>query len=286
MLTWRLHHTLQNPLRRDPISWRGYEGRLGKFVTYVEPRFDRFTPVMTAAFVVIVPPVVGMSLLVIFFPAPLLALLASLLFGLRTVERISAYLAGEHRRRAYDLLCSLPAGKISLHWVYATQWFQATPVTRMVLRGLMILGLAAAPFLFGGWLMWITHERAVAFWFADTLAFWAFLLYEYFNTRIVAVLIGMLVPALTRKTRTIFALAVGGYLLVQVATYLLGAVVAVTLLPDLLVRLNAPPIAAIVIGPITAAVVIIFRELLTHGLWHTLRTCLNTTREEINSYIY
>jgi len=282
MLTWRLHHTLQDPLRRDPISWRGYEGRFGKFVIYAEPRFDRFKPAVTAALFVLVSPVVGMSLLVLFFPAPILALMASIMFGLRTVERISGYVAGEHRRSTYDMLCALPSGKMNLHWVYATLWFRVTPFTRMVLRSLLVLGLAASPFLFGGWMYPLTGRRAVEFWFADTLAFGAFLIYDYFNTRILAVLIAMITPALTRKTRTIYALSVGGFLLIQVASYLLGAILALTLLPDLLVRLNAPPIVYIVIAPVTMAVVITFRELITQGLWQQIGHVLQTPPMELD----
>ena len=92
----------------------------------------------------------------------------------------------------------------------------------------------------------------------------------------------MITPALTRKTRTIYALSVGGFLLTQVVAYLLGAILALSLLPDLLLRLNAAPIAYIVIAPITMAVVITFRELITQGLWRQIGHVLQTPPMELD----
>lgn len=282
MLTWRIHRTLDDPLKREPISWRGYETRLRSYVTYAEPRLNRFKPVYSMGLLVLFSPFVGLGVIAYFFPSPILALLISLIFGLQTVERLSGYIAGEHRRHTYELLSALPYGKLGVHWLYAVQWFQSTRLSRMMLRTALAISIAATPFLFGGLAYQITGRRAVEFWFADSLAFWVFLLYEYFNTRVIAILIAMLTPAVTHKPRTIYALSVGLYLLVQVGTYLLGALLALNLLPELLGWLNAPPLVSLVISPITVAVVIYIREWITRRLWRWLAEALHTTSLELD----
>jgi hypothetical protein len=285
MLTWRIHRTLDDPLKRDPISWRGYEARFGKFIPVPAPRLPRVKRVYSAALMIVLSPLIGVLLLAFFFPAPILALLASSLFGWRLVERLSGAVGGEHTRRTYELLCALPFGKMGAHWVYAAQWFGSTRSTRLLLRGALVSGLLAAPFLFGGWAYPLTGQRAVEFWFADTLAFWAFLIYDYFNTRVIAVLIAMLTPALTPKPRTITALSVGMYLLILLESYLLAAGCALVVLPRLLLWLHAPHVAYILIAPLTAAAVIASRELITRWLWRWLGYATQTARVELDLLI-
>lgn len=285
MLTWRIHRTLDDPLKRDPISWRGYDARFSRFVAAPRLRLTRFKPVYGAALFAVFSPAVALALAMIFFPSPLLALLASLIFGLRTVEQLSSAIAGEHRRATYELLCALPYGKIGVHWVYAARWFEATRLIRLTLRALPLIALIATPFMFGGWTLPLTGQRAVAFWFADSLAFAVFLIYDYFNTRVIAALIAMLTPALTTRSRTIYAISIGMYLLIQVGTYLLGAVIALVLLPRVLLLFNAPFLASIVIGPFTAAAVIALREVITRILWQQIGYAMQTTPMELDLLI-
>jgi len=286
MLTWRIYRTLDDPLKREPIVWRGYERLLSAFESPAQKLpATKFQMLRGSALLLLSSPFISMGLLAAFFPSPLLALLLSLIYGLLIVLRVSNRIASEHQRHTYELLCALPYGKMGVHWIYGVHSFQVSRMTRSVLRVGLMIGLLASPFLFGGWAYPITGQRAVQFWLVDTMSFCLFMLYDYFNMGVSATLIGMLVPAITRSHRTIRALSIGMFLLLQVATYLLAALLLLAVLPALLLRLNAPHLSWVMIAPITAAALIGFREAVTHWLWRMLERALQSTPMELDLLI-
>lgn len=286
MLTWRIHRTLDDPLKREPIIWGGYERLLAIFEP-IKRRGRRHIneTLMLAALVVIGAPFASLGVIVIFLPSPVLALILTISYGLLTVTRVSSRIAAEHQRRTYELLCALPYGRIGVHWLYAAHWYRQSLTLRSVTRAMMALGIGASPFLFGGFAYPLTGQRAVQFWFIDSLSFGVYLLYDYFNTRVIATLIGMIVPAITRSPRTIRALALGVFLLFLVSVYGVGTLIALALLPGLLLRINAPMLAYIVIAPLTAAGMIALREALTRLLWRQIERGMQVSALEIDTLI-
>lgn len=286
MLTWRLYRTLNEPLKREPRIWRGYERLLTllhqRIAARPRPQTPHVAQVIRFIGLLAFIPVINIAVIGLFFPSPLIALAANMVFSLLIVTTVSGTIARNHELHTYDLMSALPLGRMGIHWIHCTAFFEAQRRWRLPLQAIFMLGIVASPFLFGAVAFPLTGQRAVQFWLIDAISFAAFLFYDFLNMPVIAAVLGMVIPAYAVNSRNVRGFALGAWALLTLATYLLGAGIALYVLPSLLVRFGANFSATIIIAPITAIVVIAFRELVTRALWHHLKRTLNISAVELD----
>jgi hypothetical protein len=290
VLTWRLWRRLN---RRTPLTAVYYRLHLRR--TFVEQQ-PLTLPGLTAigSIAMMVLPVVliflGMPLLILAYifllpyAEPFL-LLVTIGYGLLLCVSVSAQLAREHERGVYDLLCSCPPGRLGLHWAYAATWLSRHRSLLKFLMGILAVGSFAllldtfrTLIHFGPLPLTDNSWRLV--WFIFAIASIASLWMTYLQTLVMSSLAAILIGALVSQAMNARLYAVGLFLCLQAALYVL-----IGLMRSAFASGNAPYTVEQFI--ITEVIVLLIAFVLREGanwlLWQAIVRTLSASPSELDA---
>jgi hypothetical protein len=198
--------------------------------------------------------------------------------GAISAMRIGGLLAGLRERGQLDLLCLLPPGGARITWELCTTCLHRTRTFSSlsselvwVIRSIFILATVLI----------IARENRNP-WQGPFLAMTQIgLMYIVFyiddiQSLIVGSLTGMIAPTYTRTPSDARLYGLMGYLLIQIATYLMVVLVAFILLPTLYRALHWSGLAADILQFIIGILALYsFREVLIRALWQMLMNRLD-----------
>jgi hypothetical protein len=205
--------------------------------------------------------------------SPVLVPLAYSAYGLALVLGVTGAIAREHEMNTYAVLGVTPPGRLGLHWLYCVGFLYRTSEIRIVLVGLICLGVVAAflglaiPIIFraGSGTIIDPVLRAIA-----SAIFFAI---DFVQTIVIASLVSMFVPAYVRNRAFAYQVAAGAFVAAQLASYIAAMFVGV-----LLYRFTDDLIYAILI----VGTFVLVREGLIVWLWYRLCNRLNSSPQEYN----
>ncbi len=283
-MTWKLwraltHTPTNHPLYRRTITRRPREGlRFDEMVTL--RMFWRLVMPLVFVSLFAATPII-LPLVVI---TPLLLPIIINWFGLRWTIKTGSAIAREREQNTYDLMALIPPGALFTAWVLASaSVHRGSSFTdlRMLVRLLvqlllLVLGVAliiaiiiassGRPDTFPPTLITLMAGAALV----------AAIYLDFVQSAVIAGLIGMLAPTLTRNALDVRAWSFLGYLLLQITAYLAMWMVGFLLLPALYPLLNLTGFYAALSLPILrVAVLYIVREAIITGLWRVLVWRLN-----------
>lgn len=203
--------------------------------------------------------------------SPVLVPLAYSAYGLALVLNVSGAIAREHELNTYQVLGVTPPGRLGLHWLYCVGFMYRSSEARIVLVGLIFLGVVGAflglaiPIIFraGSGTIVDPALRAIA-----SSIFFAI---DFVQTIVIASLIAMIVPAFVQNRAFAYQVAAGVFVVVQLVSYIAAMFVGVLLYrsaDDLLYPI-------LIIGTFA-----LLREGLIAGLWYGLCNRLNSSPQE------
>ena len=203
--------------------------------------------------------------------SPVLVPLAYSAYGLGLALIVSGSIAREHELNTYQVLGVSPPGRLGLHWLYCVGFVYRTSEVRIVLVGLMALGVVAAflglaiPIIFRAGSGTIVDPAIRA---AASAIFFAV---DFVQTTVIAALVAMLVPAHIQNRPFAYQVAAGGFLAAQLASYVIAMLLGVLLYhsaDDLIYPL-------LIIGTF-----VLVREIMIAVLWFGLCNKLNSSPHE------
>ena len=206
--------------------------------------------------------------------SPVLVPLSYSAYGLGLVLSVSGAIAREHELNTYQVLGVTPPGRLGLHWLYGVGYMYRSSEVRIVLVGLICLGVVAAflglaiPIIFraGSGTIIDPAIRAVA-----SSIFFAI---DFVQTIVIASLVAMFVPAYVQNRAFAYQVAAGAFLSAQLASYVVAMFVGVLLYrsaDDLIYPI-------LIIGTF-----VLVREGLIVVLWYGLCNRLNSSPQGFDS---
>ena len=233
------------------------------------------------------------------FPLLLLLLAAGTLYGLYTAVRISGNIAEEHDRGRAELLSLTPSGTLGFSWAAVMGFLHRNMTFARLRRWIPIIGIAlslltldALVFLSlklvvvytrtyqGGSTLTYPNpndrilEQIVALFYiiAITAAFYV----DFFQSVIAGILIAIVTPTYGRNRFETQALTLGGFLGVQLVTYLSTLLIGFAVLPRIfqLLAINGWVAEVILIG-LQLGVFVLVRETFITWLWQFAQQRLN-----------
>lgn len=222
----------------------------------------------------------------IFFPVLLflrVTVLGGSFYGLLWAMRISRLLAREHRNGTYDLLALLPSGRLAAMWavsaacLYRNHTFTNALDLRLVI--LRLVALTGLLFMIGD-LLGGSPEKWMTLTLLGTQTLVALLILygDFVHSSVLAVLVGMIVPAFTRLDVRLWA--AGGFLFFQVMTYTAAVFTATVIVPRFMPADVNGWTAHLITLALSLGVFFSVREAVIIGLWHWLVWLCNTTPAE------
>jgi len=284
MMTWKLWRTLTHtpathPLYRRTMIRRPKEGlRFDEAVT-LNLLWRLVMPLVFVSLFALTP--IILPLVVI---TPVLLPVIINWFSLQWTLKTSSAIAREREQNSYDLMALIPPGAFVAVWMIASasvhrgaSFADLNTLVQLLVRLLLIvLGLALViaiiiaasgrPETFPPTLVTLTAGAALV----------AAIYLDFVQSAVIAGLVGMLTPTLTRNALDVRAWSFLGFLLLQVTAYLVMWVVGFLLVPAFYQMLNLTGFYAEFSLPILRVTVLyIVREGIIAGLWHALLRQLN-----------
>lgn len=237
MLTWKLWRALCSPPYAHPLFQRTIMAHT------VHSRIRRFTELM-AGYVVICALATLIWPLLFTNPAIILLLMAAgsnTLYGMTWAFRVSTAIAREHELETYDLLCLQPCGALGTGWVlcvgnlYRSPLFRGLRLIMPMISISVTLALVIAltiPILLAISSSGETEsiQLFVTLIYALSLAV-AFFYIDHVQSILLANLLGMIMPTYLPDRLYAGLWAVSGFLLLQLAVYLITLVASFLITP-------------------------------------------------------
>jgi len=224
-------------------------------------------------------------------PAMLLLVLTGTLYGAYTAVRVSGDIAEEHDQGRYELLSLTPSGPLSYSWSAMMAYLYRNTIYSSLRRwmpriciGLALLALASLPFQVMVYVNSPAYRNeyvpqgdfaqllGLISSFAMVLGFYA----DFYQSVIAGILIAVVTPTYRRNRFETQALTLGGFLGVQLATYLVALLVGFAILPGIYRGLNINGwFGEITLIVLRLGTFLLVREVLIIWLWQFAQQRLN-----------
>ncbi len=292
MISYRLWDALNHPPTHHPLFWRMIRSdTLVYFPASHMALLDKLSVIYLIAFVgaLLLTNVLSwaaqsalLALLLVLLALPIilpvvlllrLTLFSGSFYGIAWTARISQQISRQQQTGAYDLLALLPSGELAAAWaisvgcLYRRHRFTNAQEMRSVWLRIILFAVAVmmmsallrnAPDIAPALLLGVLACVAIVA-----------LQIDFIQSTILAVLVGMIVPTCTRTEARLWA--AGGFLVLQVITYMVAILTAVVMLPGAYLL------------ALTASLVVFcaVREALIAGLWYGLLRLSNTHPDDL-----
>lgn len=296
ILMLRLYRAMNNPFRQSFDSWHGYAARSRGGVSTPEQRRRSwllrtadltrsiglvFLPILLILFGA---PILILLIFLVFTFAPILVPLANTAYGIAIVVSVTGRIAREHARGVYDLLGTLPTGRLGVHWRCAVGWLVDHRGGRDAALVLTFIGVIVAFFGVTSLLNTpLSGDLRAPAWVLAVLCATLCIAADFTGTQVSAALIAMLLPAQTTDGANARFGALGAFIGAQMAAYgvLAAAFLGLTALYD---AANASStVIAFTLPPLLVIAFVGAREWIIRRLWRALGRALNATRAEMEA---
>lgn len=288
MTTWKLWRALRNPPALHPVFLR----------TVLLPYRPKPPSTTWAGMVIKSVLSLGEYSPTLLIPViPLIWIILGITYGLDCALRVGSAIAREHENDTFNLLSLSPAGALGASWAICTSTLYRNrdfDRLREIVRASMVVG--AAFILILGLTVLVVHSDTFSRFpappeptivhTANFLGVIAALYLEFVQSTLLGCLLGMFIPTYAHGRLDSSLYAVGGYLLLQVTTYLLAFFIGFVILPD---SLNNLPFKSeyieIVLTVLRLFVFFLIREVTLTILWRLLIERLNAYPSELDLVI-
>jgi hypothetical protein len=290
MMTQKFWYALNHPPARHPLFLRT--------VLLPPPSRRRFVSSAT----LMIDFVLGVSVntpTLLFLLMPFFLLLIGITYGVDCALRISTTIAKEHESNTFDVLALSPGGVWGTNWALSTSSLYRNRdferlysimrsaiiagVTMTVIIGLIaFLGLAQSrparlPQPSNLDLSFVLAEDVIS-----VLALIAAIYVEYVQSTVLGSLVGLLIPTVARNRLDASLWAFGGFLLLQIMTYVFAWLIGFTILPTLFTYLQMGGwFAGASLAVLRLAAFFLVREAIIAALWRLLAGRLNAREIEL-----
>jgi len=309
MISFRLWRSLMTPFVAHPIYWRNavwraplpqnnWIARLWRGINYLIDYRSNFvltfllggavlitvcfgpTPLMIILF--------GIPLVVMFVLIPLGMIGVGTLYGMACVMRVSDIIANERIQGRFTLLGLTSQGYIGAAWAMCSLELHTVTGLKQVRRTVnsiyvVLIALLIMPLIFAFIVIFTSPDAFADSDYASIVSFalLALIIFiDYVQSTITGCLVGMIAPTMTRSRADTRLMAVGMYMMLQSAVYLLIAFVCLILWPvmfDFRIALDAAYLL------LCTATFYVIREVIIVLLWLGLASRLETDLGEMKA---
>jgi len=225
---------------------------------------------------------------------PFVMLVTGIIYGIDCAIRVGSVIAREHENDTFNLLSLSPGGGLGASWAMCTSsLYRNRDFERLheVMRGTVIVG---GIILVGGTLLTLflqsdkfsrppipvlpTILKLVSF-ITVLIAIYI----EYLQSTVLGSVVGITVPTFTQNRLDTSVYTFGGFLFLQITTYLLAYLIGFVILPNLYERLHIiGDYAEMSLSIMRLAIFFLIREAMITGLWRVIVTRLNASPSELD----
>jgi len=287
MLTWKLWRALCSPPYAHPLFQRTITTHA------IRSRLRRFVELMTGYFILcaiatLVWPLLFMN------PATIVLVIvacSNTVYSMTWAFRVSTSIAREHELETYDLLCLQPSGALGVGWALCTGNLYRSSLFRglrflmpmisisVTLALIIALGIPILLSISSNGQIEEATQLLTTLVYALTLAI-AFFYIDHIQSLVLANLVGMITPTFISDRLYSGLWSVGGFLTLQIATYLITFIVSFLILPAFYTGSETLHIS-LIYSALRLLIFYALREGLILMIWHLLAQRFNANDSDL-----